>query len=112
MKKTVKNLEQKTPVGPYTSASKLWNQVIIQFLFLYIREHIQLLDSVEQYGFGNWGDVAKQLNQTRVAGPVRAPEEAQDEFCRVFIRGPIGRIRIAEILCPTLTFLFIGLLFS
>ena len=39
-------------------------------------EHMELLDAVEQYGYGNWGDIAKKVTSSqrasvRSAGPSR-----------------------------------------
>ena len=57
----------------------------------FFREHIVLLDNVEQFGFGNWPDVAKAVSEAN--GPdaaPRTPKEAEEEFHRQFILGAIG----------------------
>ena len=47
----------------------------------FAREHMELLDAVEQYGYGNWGDIAKKVTcsrravgQTGQQGGQRLPE--------------------------------------
>ena len=34
----------------------------------FAREHMELLDAVEQYGYGNWGDIAKKVSCSRAGG--------------------------------------------
>ena len=58
------------------------------------REHMELLDAVEQYGYGNWGDIAKKVTPSRRAGlssgGQRGHEEAREEFGEAFVSGRIG----------------------
>ena len=70
----------------------------------FAREHMELLDAVEQYGYGNWGDIAKKVSCSRAgggravggagqngqSGGHRAPEEAREEFGEAFVAGSIG----------------------
>ena len=57
---------------------------------------MELLDAVEQYGYGNWGDIAKKVTCSRRAagqtgqGGQRLPEEAREEFGEAFVLGSIG----------------------
>ena len=70
---------------------------------------MELLDAVEQYGYGNWGDIAKKVSCSRAgaggggraaagggagqngqSGGHRAPEEAREEFGEAFVAGSIG----------------------
>lgn len=48
------------------------------------KEELVLLESVEQYGFGNWEDVSKNLNH-------RETEEAKEHYNNMYIIGNIGR---------------------
>nr|CAG4647864.1 EOG090X058A [Moina brachiata] len=48
------------------------------------REDYQLLDAIEQFGYGNWEDVAKHV-ETRDA------EQAKDRYCEKFVNGIIGK---------------------
>lgn len=43
-----------------------------------------LLDAVEQYGFGNWDDVASHVES-------RSAEECQDHYVTFYVNGSIGR---------------------
>ena len=68
---------------------------LISGFFCIIREHMELLDAVEQYGYGNWGDIAKKVTYRRAAGQQqqqqgRAPDEAREEFGEAFVLGGIG----------------------
>ena len=71
---------------------------LISGFFCIIREHMELLDAVEQYGYGNWGDIAKKVTYRRAAGQAgqqqqqqgRAPDEAREEFGEAFVLGGIG----------------------
>ena len=47
-------------------------------------EHLKLLDAIEQYGYGNWEDIAKKFKG-------KTPEETKNEFCSSFIGGILGR---------------------
>ena len=56
------------------------------------KEHIDLLDSVEQYGYGNWEDISKKVSGSSIhTDGNRDPVEARDEFSNSFIVGAIGR---------------------
>ncbi|XP_055587074.1 transcriptional adapter 2B isoform X2 [Uranotaenia lowii] len=48
------------------------------------REELHLLDSIEQYGFGNWEDISKHIE-------TRTPDEAKDEYVSKFLNGTVGR---------------------
>lgn len=50
-----------------------------------------MLDSVEQYGYGNWEDIAKKVSKANANGVQRTPEETKEEFCNTFILGSIGK---------------------
>ncbi|CAG4957677.1 unnamed protein product [Colias eurytheme] len=47
-------------------------------------EEVRLLDAIEQFGFGNWEDIAKHIE-------TRTPEEAKDEYIARYLEGSIGR---------------------
>ncbi|XP_053613319.1 transcriptional adapter 2B isoform X2 [Plodia interpunctella] len=47
-------------------------------------EEVRLLDAMEQFGFGNWEDIAKHIE-------TRTPEEAKDEYITRYLEGSIGR---------------------
>ncbi|KAG6449957.1 hypothetical protein O3G_MSEX006339 [Manduca sexta] len=47
-------------------------------------EEVRLLDAIEQFGFGNWEDIAKHIE-------TRTPEEAKDEYITRYLEGTIGR---------------------
>jgi len=44
-------------------------------------EHMRLLNAVEQYGFGNWEDIAKQISENGPSTNVskKTPQQARDE---------------------------------
>ena len=48
------------------------------------REELQLLEGLEKYGFGNWGDIAKHI------GKGKSREECKRHF-DVFFLGQVGR---------------------
>lgn len=48
------------------------------------KEELLLLDSVEQYGFGNWQDISKHIE-------TKSPEDAKEEYISKFLNGTIGR---------------------
>nr|CAG4644755.1 EOG090X058A [Leptodora kindtii] len=48
------------------------------------REEYQLLDAIEQFGYGNFEDVAKHVE-------TRDSERAKEYYCRRFVNGTIGR---------------------
>ncbi|KAJ0173642.1 hypothetical protein K1T71_010791 [Dendrolimus kikuchii] len=47
-------------------------------------EEVRLLDAIEQFGFGNWEDIAKHIE-------TKSPEEAKDEYITRYLEGSIGR---------------------
>ncbi|XP_012544448.1 transcriptional adapter 2B isoform X1 [Bombyx mandarina] len=47
-------------------------------------EEVRLLDAIEQFGFGNWEDIAKHIE-------TRTPEEAKDEYITRYLEGTIGK---------------------
>nr|CAG4640823.1 EOG090X058A [Eulimnadia texana] len=49
------------------------------------RDEYQLLDAIEQYGYGNWEDVAKHVE-------IRDPETTKEHFCERYVYGVIGRV--------------------
>lgn len=49
------------------------------------RNEQTLLDGVEQYGFGNWNDVASLL-------PGKSIDDIQDHYLRYYVDGSIGRV--------------------
>ena len=48
------------------------------------RDEMRLLDAVEQYGYGNWKDIANHI-ETKTA------EEAKEEYLRNYIHGLVGK---------------------
>ncbi|XP_015123502.1 transcriptional adapter 2B isoform X1 [Diachasma alloeum] len=48
------------------------------------REHLRLLDAIEQFGFGNWEDISKHIE-------TRTPEEAKEEYMARYLDGNIGK---------------------
>merc|ERR1719334_425727 len=51
-------------------------------------EHI-LIDSVEQYGLGNWEDVGDNL-------PMKRVKDVENHYHQVYIDGYLGRITVPE----------------
>ncbi len=49
------------------------------------REEMRLLDAVEQFGFGNWKDIAGHV------GPTKGPAQAKREYIRHYIHGLVGK---------------------
>ncbi|KAI9558683.1 hypothetical protein GHT06_015472 [Daphnia sinensis] len=49
------------------------------------REDYQLLDAIEQFGYGNWEDVAKHVE-------TRGSEESKEHYCERFVTGTIGKL--------------------
>lgn len=47
-------------------------------------EELRLLKAVEHYGFGNWDDIAKDIE-------TRSAEDAKEEYINKFLNGTIGR---------------------
>lgn len=62
-----------SPVGAF-DITKAWS----------LAEETMLLDAVEQYGFGNWDDVASHVES-------RSAEECQDHYVTFYVNGSIGR---------------------
>ncbi|XP_064623922.1 transcriptional adapter 2-beta-like [Lineus longissimus] len=52
-------------------------------------EELMLLDAVEQYGFGNWGDISSHVES-------KTSEECVDHYNSLFILGNIGRATFPE----------------
>ena len=48
------------------------------------REEMRLLDAVEQFGFGNWKDIAQHIE-------TKTMENAKDEYIRQYIHGLVGK---------------------
>nr|CAG4643175.1 EOG090X058A [Ilyocryptus agilis] len=48
------------------------------------REDFQLLDAIEQFGYGNWEDVAKHIE-------TRTSEQSKEHYCERFVNGIIGK---------------------
>jgi len=48
------------------------------------REEVRLLDAIEQYGFGNWDDIAGHIE-------TRTPDEARNKYIASYISGTIGK---------------------
>ncbi|XP_067847341.1 transcriptional adapter 2-beta [Heptranchias perlo] len=66
------------------------------------REEQLLLDAIEQYGFGNWEDMAAHVG-------ARAPPEVMEHYVSMYIHGNLGRAcipdsipnRVTDHTCPT-----------
>ena len=57
-------------------------------------EHLRLLSAIEQYGYGNWEDIAKGINSENegtINWRKRTPLEIKDEYCNLFLNGIMGR---------------------
>lgn len=52
-----------------------------------LAEETMLLDAVEQYGFGNWEDVANHVEK-------RTAEDCEDHYITFFVSGSIGKVTI------------------
>ncbi|KAK7602967.1 hypothetical protein V9T40_002966 [Parthenolecanium corni] len=48
-------------------------------------EELSLLDAIENFGYGNWEDIANHIE-------TRTPEEAKEEYVNRFLEGSIGRV--------------------
>jgi transcriptional adapter 2-beta len=48
------------------------------------REEMRLLDAVEQFGYGNWKDIARYIE-------TKTPEQAKEEYIRQYIHGLVGK---------------------
>merc|ERR1719347_41446 len=53
------------------------------------KEFVQLLDGLEQFGYGNWNDVSRYV-ETKPAG------ECRDTVNNIFVSGPIGSLTYKE----------------
>ncbi len=60
--------------GIGSELSNIWNA----------REEMRLLDAVEQYGFGNWKDIAAHVE-------TKTPDRAKEEYIKHFIHGLVGK---------------------
>ena len=53
------------------------------------------MSAIEQYGYGNWEDIAKSLNNAEGDGincwRKRTPIEIKEEYCNLFLNGLMGR---------------------
>uniref|UniRef100_A0A336MXM7 CSON009245 protein n=1 Tax=Culicoides sonorensis TaxID=179676 RepID=A0A336MXM7_CULSO len=47
-------------------------------------EELHLLDAIEQFGFGNWEDIARHIE-------TRSADEARDKYIEKYLDSPIGR---------------------
>ncbi|XP_060771924.1 transcriptional adapter 2-beta [Neoarius graeffei] len=56
------------------------------------REEQSLLDAIEQYGFGNWEDMAAHV------GASRTPQEVMDHYVTMYIHGNLGKACIPELI--------------
>ncbi|XP_077355211.1 transcriptional adapter 2-beta [Festucalex cinctus] len=54
------------------------------------REEQSLLDAIEQYGFGNWEDMAAHV------GASRTPQEVMDHYVTMYIHGNLGKACIPD----------------
>ncbi|KAL4660938.1 transcriptional adapter 2-beta [Arapaima gigas] len=54
------------------------------------REEQLLLDAIEQYGFGNWEDMAAHV------GAARTPQEVMDHYVTMYIHGNLGKACIPD----------------
>ncbi|XP_072543225.1 transcriptional adapter 2-beta [Salminus brasiliensis] len=54
------------------------------------REEQSLLDAIEQYGFGNWEDMAAHV------GASRTPQEVMDHYVSMYIHGNLGKACIPD----------------
>ncbi|XP_047242749.1 transcriptional adapter 2-beta [Girardinichthys multiradiatus] len=67
------------------------------------REEQSLLDAIEQYGFGNWEDMAAHV------GPSRTPQEVMEHYVTMYIHGNLGKAcipdsipnRVTDHTCPS-----------
>ncbi|XP_076828586.1 transcriptional adapter 2-beta [Brachyhypopomus gauderio] len=66
------------------------------------REEQSLLDAIEQYGFGNWEDMATHVG-------ARTPQEVMDHYVTMYIHGNLGKAcipdnipnRVTDHTCPS-----------
>uniref|UniRef100_UPI0037E6FFCF transcriptional adapter 2-beta isoform X1 n=1 Tax=Semicossyphus pulcher TaxID=241346 RepID=UPI0037E6FFCF len=67
------------------------------------REEQSLLDAIEQYGFGNWEDMAAHV------GASRTPQEVMEHYVTMYIHGNLGKAcipdsipnRVTDHTCPS-----------
>lgn len=59
------------------------------------REHLHLLDAIEQFGFGNWEDISKHIE-------TKSPEDAKEEYTARFLSGTVGRHTWSQNMRPNL----------
>ncbi|CDQ86681.1 unnamed protein product [Oncorhynchus mykiss] len=67
------------------------------------REEQSLLDAIEQYGFGNWEDMATHV------GASRTPQDVMDHYVGMYIHGNLGKAcvpdsipnRVTDHTCPS-----------
>ncbi|CAI5780460.1 transcriptional adapter 2-beta [Podarcis lilfordi] len=67
------------------------------------REEQLLLDAIEQFGFGNWEDMAAHV------GASRTPQEVMEHYVSMYIHGNLGKACIPDVIpnrvtdhtCPT-----------
>uniref|UniRef100_H2M4M1 Transcriptional adapter n=1 Tax=Oryzias latipes TaxID=8090 RepID=H2M4M1_ORYLA len=67
------------------------------------REEQSLLDAIEQYGFGNWEDMAAHV------GASRSPQEVMEHYVTMYIHGNLGKAcipdsipnRVTDHTCPS-----------
>ncbi|XP_061106783.1 transcriptional adapter 2-beta [Conger conger] len=67
------------------------------------REEQSLLDAIEQYGFGNWEDMAAHV------GASRTPQEVMDHYVNMYTHGNLGKAcipdsipnRVTDHTCPS-----------
>jgi len=48
------------------------------------KENLQLLDGLEQFGYGNWNDISRYVE-------TKGPNECRDAVINLFVEGPIGQ---------------------
>nr|UEK51508.1 Ada2B-like protein [Parasacculina yatsui] len=53
------------------------------------REDVRLLDAIEQYGYGNWVDIAKHIE-------TRTPDEAQERYVLYYVNGNLGTMTLTD----------------
>merc|ERR1712141_156615 len=57
-------------------------------------EHLRLLSAIEQYGYGNWEDIAKGIianSDGATCWKKRSPLECKEEYCNIFLNGVMGK---------------------
>ncbi|KAL4238991.1 Transcriptional adapter 2-beta [Mactra antiquata] len=61
-----------------------------------LAEETMLLDAVEQYGFGNWEDVANHVES-------KSPEQSEYHYSLYYIKGTIGKVTFSSDPTPKVT---------